>query len=184
MSRFDFFDVLRNEQVRQAIKDRSGLNTLPQLYVAGELIGGVDATAAALAEGALLERIPAECMDESVGVQLQVLLYVNQGTPILFTNSTADESTARQQAAAAKILSSIGVVHDVVDLGTIANGADVEEALFQKAELRQLPQLWIDQEVMAGFPSIDCGVAGDEDPEEYSWLLEAVDPKYIQSGKA
>jgi monothiol glutaredoxin len=37
-------DVLRNSEIRQAIKEFSDWPTIPQLYVKGEFIGGCDIT--------------------------------------------------------------------------------------------------------------------------------------------
>lgn len=39
---FQTFNVLEDEEVRQAIKDYSQWPTIPQLYVAGEFVGGSD----------------------------------------------------------------------------------------------------------------------------------------------
>ena len=39
---FETFDVLSDEAVRQGVKDFSQWPTIPQLYVAGEFIGGSD----------------------------------------------------------------------------------------------------------------------------------------------
>ncbi|MDR0588374.1 MAG: Grx4 family monothiol glutaredoxin [Burkholderiales bacterium] len=36
------FDVLSDQEIRQAAKDYAGWPTFPQLYVGGELIGGCD----------------------------------------------------------------------------------------------------------------------------------------------
>ena len=39
---FGTFDILDNEEVRQGLKKFSNWPTYPQLYVKGELIGGLD----------------------------------------------------------------------------------------------------------------------------------------------
>lgn len=39
---FDSFDILQDDQVRQGLKEFSDWPTFPQLYVNGELIGGLD----------------------------------------------------------------------------------------------------------------------------------------------
>ncbi|CAL8071182.1 unnamed protein product [Calicophoron daubneyi] len=41
-AKFDHFDILQDEEVRQGLKTFSNWPTYPQLYVKGELIGGVD----------------------------------------------------------------------------------------------------------------------------------------------
>ncbi len=40
--KFDTFNILENEGVRQRLKTLSEWPTYPQLYVNGELVGGID----------------------------------------------------------------------------------------------------------------------------------------------
>lgn len=40
--KFDTFDILMDEEVRQGLKTFSNWPTYPQVYVKGELIGGLD----------------------------------------------------------------------------------------------------------------------------------------------
>ena len=39
---YDFFDILNDEEVRQGLKEYSDWPTYPQIYVKGELMGGLD----------------------------------------------------------------------------------------------------------------------------------------------
>lgn|SRR3989338_4444882 len=41
---FGYFNVLEDEEMRQAIKSFSNWPTIPQLYINGEFIGGADIT--------------------------------------------------------------------------------------------------------------------------------------------
>lgn len=40
--KYDTFDILTDDEVRQGLKTYSNWPTFPQLYVKGELIGGLD----------------------------------------------------------------------------------------------------------------------------------------------
>ena len=40
--KYGHFDILTNEEVRQGLKELSKWPTYPQLYVKGDLIGGLD----------------------------------------------------------------------------------------------------------------------------------------------
>jgi glutaredoxin-related protein len=40
--KFDTFDILTDEEVRQGLKTFSNWPTYPQVYVKGELVGGLD----------------------------------------------------------------------------------------------------------------------------------------------
>ena len=39
---FDYYDILGDDEVRQGLKTYSNWPTFPQLYVKGELLGGLD----------------------------------------------------------------------------------------------------------------------------------------------
>lgn len=50
---YDTFDILTDEEVRQGLKTYSDWPTYPQVYVKGELIGGLDIIKELLAAGEL-----------------------------------------------------------------------------------------------------------------------------------
>lgn len=50
---YDTFDILTDEDVRQGLKTYSDWPTYPQLYVKGELIGGLDIVKELVASGEL-----------------------------------------------------------------------------------------------------------------------------------
>lgn len=54
---FDSFDILSDEEVRQGLKTFSQWPTYPQLYVSGELVGGLDITREMVDSGELQELI-------------------------------------------------------------------------------------------------------------------------------
>ena len=51
-------NVLEDDEVRQAVKDYSNWPTIPQLYINGEFIGGVDIMAEMAESGELQKLIP------------------------------------------------------------------------------------------------------------------------------
>lgn len=50
---YETFDILTDEEVRQGLKTFSDWPTYPQVYVKGELIGGLDIIKEMLANGEL-----------------------------------------------------------------------------------------------------------------------------------
>lgn len=54
---YDAFDILQDEQVRQGLKTYSNWPTFPQLYVKGELVGGLDICKELEESGDLLETL-------------------------------------------------------------------------------------------------------------------------------
>ena len=48
---FDSFDILEDEEVRQGLKAHSNWPTFPQVYIHGELVGGLDIVKEMVASG-------------------------------------------------------------------------------------------------------------------------------------
>ncbi|OMH82457.1 Glutaredoxin-3 [Zancudomyces culisetae] len=57
---FGYFDILSDEQVRQGLKEFSNWPTYPQLYIKGELVGGIDIVQEMVDNEELLECVPSE----------------------------------------------------------------------------------------------------------------------------
>ncbi|KAF2357436.1 Monothiol glutaredoxin-related [Trinorchestia longiramus] len=57
---FFSFDILTDEEVRQGLKTFSNWPTYPQVYVKGELIGGLDIIKEMKADGSLLDALKGE----------------------------------------------------------------------------------------------------------------------------
>ncbi len=54
---FGSFDVLKNEEVRQGIKEFANWPTIPQLYINQKFVGGCDITLQLAESGELLELV-------------------------------------------------------------------------------------------------------------------------------
>jgi len=57
---YDTFDILEDEEVRQGLKSFSNWQTYPQIYVKGELIGGLDILKELKASGDLVSTLKGE----------------------------------------------------------------------------------------------------------------------------
>ncbi|KAJ2782491.1 glutaredoxin [Coemansia javaensis] len=56
--KYGYFDILTDDQVRQGLKEYSDWPTYPQLYIGGELVGGLDIVDELIASGELMGMIP------------------------------------------------------------------------------------------------------------------------------
>lgn len=56
---YDYFDILQDEEVRQALKEYSSWPTYPQIYFKGELVGGLDILKEMVESGQLKELVAA-----------------------------------------------------------------------------------------------------------------------------
>ncbi|KAI9145958.1 putative thioredoxin-like 2 variant 1 [Paraphysoderma sedebokerense] len=57
----DFFDILSDEEVRQGLKVFANWPTFPQVYINGELVGGLDITKEMIESGDFQQMVPTEC---------------------------------------------------------------------------------------------------------------------------
>ncbi|KAJ1897445.1 glutaredoxin [Kickxella alabastrina] len=60
--KYGYFDILTDEQVRQGLKEYSNWPTFPQLYISGELVGGVDIVSEMIESDELLDMIPEDSL--------------------------------------------------------------------------------------------------------------------------
>ncbi|CAG8466498.1 7187_t:CDS:2 [Acaulospora morrowiae] len=58
--KFSSFNILTDEEVRQGLKEYSKWPTYPQLYISGELIGGLDIVKELVSSGSFKDMIPKE----------------------------------------------------------------------------------------------------------------------------
>ncbi|KAJ2449016.1 glutaredoxin [Coemansia sp. RSA 2336] len=58
--KYGYFDILKDEQVRQGLKEYSDWPTYPQLYIDGELVGGLDIVKEMIKSGELMEMVSKE----------------------------------------------------------------------------------------------------------------------------
>jgi Grx4 family monothiol glutaredoxin len=79
------FDILSDESVRQGLKKYSNWPTYPQVYIHGELIGGLDIVKELVASGEIQEMLPGE---EELKKRLEKL--VNKSTFMLFMKGSPD----------------------------------------------------------------------------------------------
>jgi len=56
--KFDSFDILADEEIRQGLKQYSNWPTYPQLYVEAKLVGGLDIVKELHEQGELKDMIP------------------------------------------------------------------------------------------------------------------------------
>eukprot|EP00428_Durinskia_dybowskii_P085574 CAMPEP_0170444760 /NCGR_PEP_ID=MMETSP0117_2-20130122/48700_1 /TAXON_ID=400756 /ORGANISM="Durinskia baltica, Strain CSIRO CS-38" /LENGTH=358 /DNA_ID=CAMNT_0010705591 /DNA_START=56 /DNA_END=1128 /DNA_ORIENTATION=+ len=66
---YQTFDILKDEEVRQGLKDYANWKTYPQLYVNGELLGGLDIIKEMEEDGSLLAAIPDSAKGKAVSAR-------------------------------------------------------------------------------------------------------------------
>jgi len=143
---FETFDILKDEAVRQGLKEYSNWKTYPQLYVSGKLIGGVDIVSE-LAENEELEAIlPRPVPKESLEGKLKKL--INRERVMLFMKGTPEYPQCGFSRTMIEVLEKAGAKH----FGTfdILSDEQVRQGLKTYSNWPTYPQLYIDGKLVGG----------------------------------
>ncbi|CAJ0929565.1 unnamed protein product, partial [Mesorhabditis belari] len=140
------FDILNDEEVRQGLKEYSNWPTYPQLYLDGELVGGLDVIREELQDADFVARIPKK---ETLNNRLKLL--INASRLMLFMKG--NEETPR--CGFSKQI--IGLLNDAkVDFRTfdILGDEEVRQGLKEYSNWPTYPQLYLDGELIGGLDVI------------------------------
>eukprot|EP00903_Cladosiphon_okamuranus_P009420 g8984.t1 len=141
---FESFDILEDQDVRQELKELSNWPTYPQLYVQGELVGGLDIIKEMKHEGALAPQLGLK-PKESLESRLKGL--INSSPLMLFMKGTPDSPQCGFSRTAVGILRDEGV-----DFGSfnILEDDEVRQGLKKMSEWPTYPQLYCGGELLGG----------------------------------
>ncbi|XP_032464034.1 glutaredoxin-3 isoform X4 [Phocoena sinus] len=139
---FSSFDVFSDEEVRQGLKTYSNWPTYPQLYVSGELIGGLDIIKELEASKELDTICPkAPKLEE----RLKVL--TNKASVMLFMKGNKQEAKCGFSRQILEILNSTGVEYETFD---ILEDEEVRQGLKTYSNWPTYPQLYVKGELVGG----------------------------------
>ncbi|XP_068807489.1 glutaredoxin-3 isoform X2 [Struthio camelus] len=139
---FSSFDIFSDEEVRQGLKTYSNWPTYPQLYVAGELIGGLDIVKELEASGELDTVCPkAHKLDD----KLKTL--INKAPVMLFMKGNKQMAKCGFSKQIIEILNSTGVDYETFD---ILEDEEVRQGLKTYSNWPTYPQLYVKGELVGG----------------------------------
>ncbi|XP_006867505.1 PREDICTED: glutaredoxin-3 [Chrysochloris asiatica] len=139
---FSSFDIFSDEEVRQGLKTYSNWPTYPQLYVSGELIGGLDIIKELEASGELDTICPKVPKLED---RLKVL--INQAAVVLFMKGDKQEAKCGFSKQILEILNSTNVDYETFD---ILKDEEVRQGLKEYSNWPTYPQLYVQGELVGG----------------------------------
>lgn len=92
---YSTFDILKDDEVRQGLKDYSNWKTYPQLYIDGELLGGVDIVKEMEEDGSLDEAL-AKAKEEAaagapVSLEERLKALINKAPVMLFMKGNPEQ---------------------------------------------------------------------------------------------
>ncbi|KAL3863210.1 hypothetical protein ACJMK2_004976 [Sinanodonta woodiana] len=140
--KFSSFDILQDEEVRQGLKTYSNWPTFPQLYVNGELLGGVDIVKELAESGELDSNLPQQATLED---RLKVL--INKGPVMLFMKGSSEQPKCGFSKQIVQILAETKVDYQTFDILT---DEEVRQGLKTFSNWPTYPQLYVKGELIGG----------------------------------
>ncbi|XP_060027064.1 glutaredoxin-3 [Erinaceus europaeus] len=139
---FSSFDIFSDQEVRQGLKTFSNWPTYPQLYVSGELIGGLDIVKELEASDELDTICPkAPKLEE----RLKVL--TNRAAVVLFMKGSKQEAKCGFSRQMLEILDGTGVDFETFD---VLEDEEVRQGLKVFSNWPTYPQLYVKGELVGG----------------------------------
>lgn len=139
---FSSFDILSDEEVRQGLKTFSNWPTYPQVYVNGELIGGLDIVKEMEASGELDTMCPKA---QSLEDRLKAL--INKAPVVLFMKGNKQVAKCGFSRQILEILNNTGAEYDTFD---ILEDEEVRQGLKTYSNWPTYPQLYVKGELIGG----------------------------------
>ncbi|KAM9353394.1 glutaredoxin 3 [Symphorus nematophorus] len=139
---FSSFDILSDEEVRQGLKIYSNWPTYPQLYVNGELVGGLDIVKELAETGELENTCP-----KAVTLEHRLKKLINQSPVMLFMKGNKEAARCGFSRQTLEILNGTGVDYDTFD---ILQDEEVRQGLKTYSNWPTYPQLYVKGELIGG----------------------------------
>mmetsp|Transcript_11692 Transcript_11692/g.15060 ORF Transcript_11692/g.15060 Transcript_11692/m.15060 type:complete len:338 (+) Transcript_11692:13-1026(+) len=166
---FGTFDILGDEEVRQGLKAFSNWPTYPQLYVKGELIGGIDVVKEMKESGnPLIAELGLEVSDsvlsnqepsENGGIETRLKKLIAKSKVMLFMKGDPTEPRCGFSRKIVQLLKDEGFVFSTFD---ILSDEEVRQGLKEFSNWPTFPQLYIDSEFIGGLDIVqDMKDAGE-----------------------
>ncbi|XP_059586002.1 glutaredoxin-3 [Alligator mississippiensis] len=139
---FSSFDIFSDEEVRQGLKTYSSWPTYPQLYVAGDLIGGLDIVKELEASGELDTIFP-----KSHKLEDRLKGLINKAPVMLFMKGNKQVAKCGFSKQIIEILNGTGVDFETFD---ILEDEEVRQGLKTYSKWPTYPQLYVKGELVGG----------------------------------
>ncbi|KAM3835178.1 glutaredoxin-3 isoform 1-T1 [Vipera latastei] len=139
---FSSFDIFSDEEVRQGLKTYSNWPTYPQLYVNGELIGGLDIVKELEASGELDTVCP-----KAHKLEDRLKDLINKAPVMLFMKGNKQMAKCGFSKQIIELLNNTGVDFETFD---ILENEEVRQGLKKYSNWPTYPQLYVKGELIGG----------------------------------
>ena len=154
---FGSFDILSDPAVREGLKSFSNWPTYPQLYLSGELVGGLDIVKEMVASGEFASSIPAghitPKVDESAAaaaLQSRLKALISQRRVMLFMKGSPAAPQCGFSNKVVALLHESGLSDSDYGSFDIFTDEAVREGLKKLSNWPTYPQLYVDGELVGG----------------------------------
>jgi Grx4 family monothiol glutaredoxin len=147
---FASFDILSDEDVRQGLKKYSDWPTYPQIYVKGELMGGLDILKETASEGPLKEQWGIDdnaLIDDSESLEDRLKKLVNRHKVMLFMKGLPSAPQCGFSRQIVEILDESSVPYDAFN---ILEDEEVRQGLKEFSDWPTYPQLYVNGDLVGG----------------------------------
>lgn len=163
---YSTFDILQDPAVRQGLKEFSNWPTYPQLYINGDLVGGLDIIKEMVEEGELDAMLPKpDNTEEKLNERIKSI--INQAPVVLFMKGSPDTPRCGFSRQTIGILNKTGVVYSHFDILT---DDAIRQGIKKYSDWPTFPQLYVAGELIGGLDII-------KEMEENDELLDALKPE-------
>ncbi|KAJ8013588.1 hypothetical protein DPEC_G00031330 [Dallia pectoralis] len=139
---YSSFDILSDEDVRQGLKTFSNWPTFPQVYVNGDLVGGLDIVKELAESGELENTFP-----KSVTLEHRLKSIINRCPVMLFMKGNKEQAKCGFSRQILEIMTSAGVEYGTFD---ILEDEEVRQGLKTYSNWPTYPQLYVKGELIGG----------------------------------
>lgn len=146
---FGTFDIFTDERVRQGLKTYSNWPTYPQLYIGGELIGGLDIMKELMASGELAPMLAQKKGGEPLEERLKKL--INRSELMIFMKGDRTVPRCGFSRQLIEILNETKLPYDTFD---ILNDEEVRQGLKTFSNWPTYPQVYAKGNLVGGLDII------------------------------
>ncbi|KAL7641846.1 UNVERIFIED_CONTAM: hypothetical protein RMT77_007720 [Armadillidium vulgare] len=139
---YSHFDILTNEEVRQGLKSYSNWPTYPQIYLDGDLIGGLDILKELDESGELENMLP-----KKVDLEARLKSLINSSDLMLFMKGNREEPRCGFSRQLIEILNETGLEYNTFD---ILSDEEVRQGLKKFSDWPTYPQVYVKGELIGG----------------------------------
>merc|ERR1712179_404327 len=143
---FSTFDILTDDEVRQGLKTFSNWPTYPQLYIDGDLIGGLDIIKEMLEAGELKDIIPTK-----VTLEERLKTLVNKAPLMIFMKGDRKTPKCGFSRQLMEIMATLELEFETFD---IFSDEDVRQGLKSYSNWPTYPQVYVNGELIGGLDII------------------------------